>query len=265
MKIYISADMEGVSGIANWDEMDRVKPDYQPFKEEMMNEVQAACEGANSAGAKEIFVRDAHCSARNLDFSKLPINSKLARVFSGHPFCMMEGLDKSFDAAMLTGYHASAGTDKNPLAHTMFKRVSYLNINGKLASEFLINAYTASLVGVPVVFVSGDTGICDYVKKINSNIKTVPLNVCHGSSVISFHPDLVYKKIKEGVESALNGNIGKCKIPLPKRFEVEISFVDQTKAYQSSFYPGMKKVSAKNLVFKTNDYFEVIRMLSFVL
>jgi D-amino peptidase len=54
MKIYISADIEGIAGISHWDEATRWKPDYPPFNEELMNEIKAACEGANQAGAKEI-------------------------------------------------------------------------------------------------------------------------------------------------------------------------------------------------------------------
>lgn len=267
MKIFISVDMEGIAGIAHWDETDRNHRDYSYFQDELIREVRAACDGANNAGAKEIWVRDAHCTGRNLDFTKLPLNVKLVRAFAGNPFCMMQEIDKSFDAALMIGYHSYAGSDTSPLSHTMMlpTDVSYIKINGELISEFLINGYTASYVGVPVVFVSGDVGICEYAAKINPHIKAVGLKKGHGSSVISIHPEIAHISIKKGVEAALKTSFSKCLIKLPKKFEIEISFVNHTKAYRSSFYPGIKKVSAKSLIFKTNDYYEVLRMMSFVL
>ena len=88
MKIYISADIEGTTGIAHWDEADRSKSDYKEFQSQMTAEVKAACEGANQAGAKEIIIKDAHESGRNLIVSELPENIKIIREWSGHPFSM---------------------------------------------------------------------------------------------------------------------------------------------------------------------------------
>lgn len=137
-------------------------------------------------------------------------------------------------------------------------------INGTLASEFLINAYTASYVGVPVAFVSGDNGLCEHVKQINNYISTVGLNIGIGNSVVCMHPELAFNNIKETVGASLKGDLKKCIIPLPERFEVELSFVNHSNAYKASFYPNMKKISATNVLFETNDYFEVLRMLAFV-
>lgn len=265
MKIYISADIEGVVGIVNWDEATRWKPDYPPYSEEMLNEVKSACEGANNAGAKEIWIKDAHGVGRNLSFRGLPSNAKLIRSFSGHPFCMMQELDNTFDAVLMVGYHSYAGSEGNPLSHTLADDLAYIKINGELASEFLINAYTASLVGVPVAFVSGDVELCKHVNNINSNIKTAELNKGIGNSVLCIHPDIALENIKQGVESALKAQVSDCMIPLPSHFEIELSFNLHTKAYKASFYPSMKKISPKTLVFETDDYFEVLRMLSFVI
>jgi D-amino peptidase len=230
-----------------------------------MNEVRAACEGANQAGTKEIWIKDAHASGRNLNFSSLPTNVKIVRSWSGHPYSMMEGLDNSFDAVLMIGYHSYGSSDQNPLSHTLEDNLSYIKINGEYASEFLFNAYTAALANVPVVFVSGDIGICESINKINSNIKTVGLNKGIGNSVISIHPKLAFDQIKQSVEEILKNDFGNCRIQLPKQFEVEISFLNHTEAYKKSFYPGIKKNSSTNLLFETDDYFEVLRMFSFVI
>jgi D-amino peptidase len=178
---------------------------------------------------------------------------------------MMDGLDNTFDAVLMIGYHSYGSSDQNPLSHTLEDNLSYIKINGEYASEFLINAYTAALVNVPVVFVSGDIGICENINKINSNIKTVGLNKGIGGSVISIHPKLAFDQIRQGVEDILKSNFSSCKIQLPKQFEVEISFLNHTEAYKRAFYPGIKKNSSTNLFFKTDDYFEVLRMFSFVI
>lgn len=264
MKIYISADIEGVSGIVNWDEATRWKPDYVSYLEEMMREVQSACEGANNAGAKEIWIKDAHGIGRNLNFNGLPVNTKLIRSFSGHPFCMMQELDNTFNAVLMIGYHSFAGSDGNPLSHTLEDTVAYIKINGELASEFLINTYTASYVNVPVVFVSGDVQLCKHAERINPHIKTVELNKGVGDTVICLHPQIANDRIREGVESSLKVSFTQCLIPLPSVFDIEISFNSHTKAYKVSFYPGMRKLTSNTLNFKTTDYFEVLRMLSFV-
>jgi D-amino peptidase len=177
---------------------------------------------------------------------------------------MVQGLDESFDALIFIGYHSCGGSDTNPMSHTMSSATyNYIKLNEKLASEFLINTYTAAIVSVPVVFLSGDKGICEEVRAVNKNIHTVAVNRGIGNAVISIHPQLAIKKIKEGVESALREDINKCKIELPKHFKVELSFKNHVQAFKISFYPGMKQISSTNVLFESDDYFEVLRMFIF--
>ena len=264
MKLYISADIEGTTGIAHWDEADHAKPDYKDFKKQMTAEVKAACEGANKAGAKEILIKDAHYSARNIKASELPENIRIIREWSGHPFSMMQGIDKTFNAALFTGYHSRAGSDANTLAHTMTGSMMYLKINGRYASEFLINSYTAAYVGVPVVMVTGDKGLCDEAKEINPKIKTVAVNEGEGSSTISIHPTKAIKIIKKAAEKALSENLDQYKIELPKKFEIEIMYKEHKKAYGTSFYPGAKLNGTHIIEYICDDYFDFLRFLSFM-
>lgn len=265
MKVFISADIEGVSGIAEWNETDNDKPEYAYFRNEMTKEVNAACEGAIRSGANEIVIKDAHGNGRNIDHLELPQNVKLIRSFSGHPFSMMFGIDNSFDAAIMIGYHSLAGSDGSPLTHTMNLDVAYVKINGKMASEFMINAYTAAYVNVPVILVSGDEQLCEHVNEFNPNIKTVPLNKGVGKSVFCLHPKVSQERIREGVEESLKSDMSKCKIKLPNHFDIEVSYRNHLKAYRSSFYPGMKQLSPTSLTFSSGDYFDVLKMMSFTL
>lgn len=265
MKIYISADIEGTTGIANWDETEKTKGDYQKFAEQMTREVNAACEGALEAGAKEIWIKDAHDSGRNIDASKLPEEINLIRGWSGHPFSMVQELDETFDALLFTGYHSPGGSNSNPLSHTMStSTVNYIKLNGELLSEFRLHSYIAAMLGVPVVFLSGDKGLCDEAKALNSNIKVVAVNKGVGGSTISISPNLSIKLIKQEVKNALMGDLEKCKIKLPEKFELELTFNQHTKAYRASFYPGMKLVSPKQTLMQTTDYYDVLRAILFL-
>ena len=114
MKIFISSDMEGTAGIVHWDETEKGKDGYSHFSAQMSREVAAACEGANAAGAKEILIKDAHDSARNINPELLPENVRIFREWGRHPYSMMAGLDETFDGVFFTGYHSAAGMNTNP-------------------------------------------------------------------------------------------------------------------------------------------------------
>lgn len=264
MKIYISADIEGVTDVTHWNETDLDKSDSQAAREQMTAEVVAACRGAIEAGANEIWIKDAHDAARNIFPERLPRLARLIRGWSGHPFTMLQELDSSFDALALVGYHTGAAFDGNPLAHTMSLNIAWLKINGELATEFLISAYTAALVKVPLVFVSGDSNLCAHVTAFNPNITTVAVKEGVGDSSINIHPELALEHICEGVARALR-NPAACLIPLPERFTVEVQYRHPHHAYHYSFLHGAVQTDPVTIRFEHEDYFEVLRFLLFAL
>lgn len=264
MKIFISADIEGTAGITAWDEATKSNsPEHLEAREQMTKEVVAACEGAVAAGAREILIKDAHGTGRNIIASRLPKECSLIRGWSGHPFCMVEGLDESFNAAMMIGYHSRAGSDANPLSHTFRGIFAEIILNGKPASEFLVHSYVAAMKNVPVVFVSGDEGLSSDVKSFNEKIRTVAVSRGIGASTCSIHPALAVERIRSSAEVALKQDLSQLKIPLPERFELKIRFKDHMAAYRATFYPGVEKIDAYNVSFSTRDYFEVMRALLF--
>jgi D-amino peptidase len=265
MKVYISADIEGITGSTHWDEATKSKSDYREFQEQMTAEVAAACEGALRAGATEILVKDAHASARNILAAKLPRQARLVRGWSGHPFSMVQYLDETFHALLMVGFHSSAGADANPLAHTISGRVARFKINGRYASEMLLHAYAAALVNVPLVFIAGDAGICQQATSLNPHITTTAVKQGVGASTLSLHPHLAVDKIREGAQAALEGDVSSCQLQMPEQFSVEIEYRDHAQAYRSSFYPGASQKSPHAIQFETDDYFEVLRLISFVI
>ena len=265
MKIYISADIEGITGVAHWDETEKPKPDYKEFREQMTAEVSAACDGALQAGAAEVWVKDAHGTARNLIGSRLPKQTHLIRGWSSHPFSMVQELDESFHAMLMVGYHSRAGSDANPLAHTHSSNIASLMINGNPASELQIHAYAAAYVNVPLVFVSGDEGICKEAKSLIPQITTLAVKRGVGDATINMHPHLAVEKIFERVQSALQDDISKCRLPLPGNYAVEIIYKNHPLALRASYYPGVVLAQPHTVRFETDDYFEVLRLFAFVL
>jgi D-amino peptidase len=265
MKIFISADIEGVTGSTVWDETEKGKDLYEYFAKQMTREVKAACDGANEAGAIDIMVNDAHDSGRNIDHNLLPKNTKLVRGWAGGLYSMVQELDETYDALMFVGYHAAAGKDTNPLSHTMTTILDYVKINGIVASEFLIHSYIAAYLGVPVVFLSGDKGLCESAKCLNENIVTVAVKEGKGNSTVNIHPDLALELIEEGVKKALTQDRSKCIIELPNEFNVEIRYRNHKDAYKSSHYPGVNKLDENTIEYISNDYMDVLRMMNFLI
>ena len=261
MKIFISADIEGVTGIAHWNETGKAYPnEYSQFQKQMTAEVTAAVQAAIDVGATEVLVKDAHDSGRNLILEDLPEMVKVVRGWAGHPLSMIQELDSSFEAILFIGYHSRAGQGTNPLAHTMSSaRIARMTLNGQDMSEFYLHGLAASYYGVPSVFVSGDQGLCDEVQEHNPAIETVATLRGVGDSVITQHPALSLSMITQGVTKALNADVSLCMLELPKELVFSIEFKKHQDAYKASFYPGASKLDPLTVQFITDDYFELMR------
>jgi D-amino peptidase len=264
-RIFLSADMEGTCGIVHWDETGKNKPDYTPFAQQMTREAAAACEGAIAGGAEDMLVKDAHDSARNINPAELPEQARIFRGWAGNLLSMMAGLDESFSGVFFTGYHSAAGISGNPLSHTMNTQNVYVKINGQLASELMINSLTAAMLKVPVLMVTGDRALCDWITSVNPNILTVPVNEGTGRGAISIHPNLAVKRIRETAQKAVTMDASLCMFPMPDHFTVEICYKEHATAFSNSFYPGCVQTDTRTVRFETDKYMEVLRFFHFCL
>ncbi|MGD8727638.1 MAG: M55 family metallopeptidase, partial [Gemmatimonadales bacterium] len=204
LKVFISVDMEGITGVVNWEEVSRDGKDYDLFRRIMTDETNAAVEGALAAGAAEITVRDSHGSARNILPDRLHPAARLIRDWSGGPKGMMEGIDESYDAVIFIGYHAKAGTPNAMLEHTSSGSVTDFSINGMSLPEGGYNALIAGSYGVPVVFAAGDKAVCDQLRTFLSDLETVAVKEGIGAAANSLHPDRAHELIRAGVARALS-------------------------------------------------------------
>jgi len=264
MKLYISADIEGTTGITLWDETENGHARYGYFADQMTREVAAACRGAMAAGCDDILVKDAHDSACNLIPRLLPEEVRLFRGWGSDIMAMMAGLERDCDGVFFTGYHSGAGMDTNPLSHTMNTRNNYVRINGILAPELMINSLTAAYFGVPVRLVTGDKGLCEWMHAINPNVETVAVSEGRGRGSISIHADKALRLIAEAAERAMRKDAALCMFPLPEHFKVEISFKEHFRA-KGAGYPGVVQTGATTVEYEADDYMDVLRMLDFVL
>lgn len=264
-KLYISADIEGVCGIAHWDETELGSPQSAAFRAQMTREVRAACEAAVSLGVEEILVKDAHDSGRNLDPAALPRTVSVLRNWTRSPHMMVAGAEAGFDAAMFIGYHSGAGSDGNPLAHTMSTGLVRLTVNGEPASEFLLNAYTLASLGVPVVLVAGDRQLCERVQALNPNIRTVAVNQGIGGATLAIHPDLAVERIQAAAAEALRGDPAACALTLPERFQLSVQYRNHEQAYRASFFPAAARTAPDTVAFACAAWQDALTFLFFVL
>ena len=266
MKVYISADMEGITGVTHWDEVDQQKNPYPKFQKQMSLEVAAACIGAKKGGATEVWVKDAHASGRNILPEYLPVGVRLIRGWSGHPYSMVQELDYSFDALIMIGYHSRAGQGGNPLAHTMSSsKIDSIYLNDMQTSEFLLHAYVAAKHKVPIVFLSGDVGLCEEVLKIIPTISTHATMIGIGDSTISIHPKESVEQIQSKVAISLKKDLSNSLLEVPKSFEIKIRFNKAQNAYSASHYLGAKQVDPKTVALVVNDYDDIMRFIHFVI
>lgn len=264
MKLFISADIEGCAGVALAYETHKNEDSYKQFSKQMTREVVAACEAAHEAGADEIVVKDGHGDGTNIDPLSMPDYVTLIRGKSGHPYNMMSGLDDSFDGVLYIGYHAPAGSTGFSISHTSTGNSLYIQLNGSSMSEFMLNSYTAASHGVPVLFLSGDSTICEMAKEMVPAITTAVTKTGLGASTYCNPPKQVEESIRQGVKSALAGNRSQCMVTLPETFTYEVTYKDWKKAYQMSFYPGMGVVNTFTNRLQTSKWLDVVTAHCFV-
>jgi D-amino peptidase len=158
MKVFISVDMEGTSGLERLEEIFRGLPGFDQFRKLMAGDANAVIRGAIAGGADEVVVSDSHGYMCNIYPDDLLPGVQLKRGMR-RQWCQMKGLDSSFDLALLVGYHAKAGSTDAILAHTWITGFRDVRVNGMSVPEPSLNTYLAGAFGVPVGMLSGD----DYV------------------------------------------------------------------------------------------------------
>lgn len=257
MKVFISADMEGISGITDSEDVLPGKRTYEYCRKLLTQDVNAAVEGALAGGATEIVVNESHGPMRNILVDELHPKAEVIRGFF-KPQLMMQGLDHSFDAVFFIGYHGKAGEMDAVLNHTFLGScIQRFRLNGKEVDESGFNAAVAGAYNVPVVLVTGDSQTAETVGKSIPGIYTVAVKKGLGAFAAQcLHPSVAQEKIKMTAEEAVK-NIKNIK-PIPKEdtYSIEIEFKTTNMASMVSYMPQVELIDARTVRYETDDLIE---------
>lgn len=265
LKIYISADMEGVVGVVTDEQLGPSGFEYERYREFMTAEVNAAIEAATESGATEIVVSDSHGNGQNLLIEKLPKNVLLIRSWP-RPLMMMQGLDETFDGVIFLGYHSSTSNTEGVRAHTMSSaRFADVRVNGISMSEAGINAAIAGHFGVPVVMISGDDATVREATSLLGNIEGAVVKWAYGfHSAKTLMPEAAYDLIRDKARTAIRRikEFKPYKLSTPLRLEVR--FKNYRPSEILSYLPIVERVDSHSIRFVGKDITEVSRFLEFI-
>jgi len=252
MKILISVDMEGISGVVSWDHVDATHKEYERFRKLMTAEVNAAIEGALTGGAAQIVVNDSHGGMRNVLIEEL---NPAAELITGgpKPFGMVQGIGPDVDAVFFIGYHAAAGTAAAVLAHTWSSRiVQEVRLNGQMMGETGLNAAVAGAYGVPVVLVTGDRAVTEEARALLGDIETVVVkDGVTRTAAQCLHPKVTRERIRQAAERALKLKVAPFVLSPP--ITLSIALQNGLRADQASLLPGSRRVDGRTVEWTGED------------
>lgn len=251
LKIFISADIEGVAGVVSPLQTVLGAPEYEMGKRLMTLEVNAAIEGALEAGADDVVVCDGHANRQNLLPELLHPKATLIRgVRSG--LQQMQGLDDSFDAVFITGSHGAAGTQNAVLDHTWVgSSVRNIRLDGRVLNEACLNSVIANYHQVPTVMVTGDRATIEQTREYLPNIEGVVVKESYSRyRAASVHPTVAAERIKAGAIASLQRLDQFKPRPSKEEIEMEIDFLRTDMADAATLVPGIERISPRTIRYK---------------
>jgi D-amino peptidase len=253
MKIYIVTDIEGVAGVVLREQQLKGNREYEEARSLLTKEVNAAVEGILSVGEAEIYVNDGHGGGFNFVLEELNEEAKFI-LGSARPFSI-GGLDESFDAMFLVGYHSMAGSKKGVLSHTMSSRDIYRVIfNGAEIGETGIMALLAGYYNVPVALVTGDAAVASEAKGMLGNVETVTLKWGLGRLyAVSLSPKKARVLIREAAAKATKmiNEYKPFKVNPP--YEVIVEYLNAESADVRCKRRGVERINERTIRVKSND------------
>lgn len=265
LKIYISADMEGVVGVVTNEQLGPQGFEYARFREFMTNEVNAAIEAAFAAGATEILVSDSHGNGQNLLIEKLPKNIMLVRAWP-RPLMMMQGIDETFAGAIFIGYHSATTNPQGVRAHTISSaRLADVRLKGISMSEAGLNAAIAGHFNVPVIMISGDDVVVKETQALLGNVEGAVVKWASGfHSAKTMMPEASYQLIRDKVKTAI-GRIRDFKpYKLSGPIQLDVRFKNYRPSEVLSYLSIVERTDAHSIRFTGKDMIEVSKFLEFI-
>jgi D-amino peptidase len=237
MKLYISVDMEGITGLVDHTHVDSSRHNYERGRKIMTQEANYVIAKAFETGCQEVIVNDSHSKMNNLLIEELHPETQLI-TGDVKPFSMVQGLDDSFGGAIFVGYHSRASMS-GVMSHSMIFGVRHMWINDVQIGELGFNAYVAGHYGVPVIMVAGDDGAACEAEALIPGITTaVVKQSISRSAAKSLTPVKAGELLSAKTEWAIK-NLDKVK-PLtpPENPVLRIEFANYGQAEWANLMPG---------------------------
>ncbi|WP_369226435.1 M55 family metallopeptidase [Streptomyces sp. R39] len=225
MRIYISADMEGITGLVDADDVQPGGRDYERGRQMMAEDVNAAVRGAVAAGATEVTVNDAHGPMRNIVPGSL---HPAARLIRGKPkqMLMLEGLTPEHDAVICVGYSRAGAL--GVLSHSfMGHEIEDMWLDGRPVGEIGLAHATAAAIGVPVAALTGDDCACAEMTEWDATVTTVAVKYARDRFAADLRPA---EEARAAIEKAVAASLSTA----PKASEVPAAPSVLTVRWQSA-------------------------------
>jgi D-amino peptidase len=260
LKIFISVDMEGIGGIGTAKMVSSNGKDYALARQLMTDEVNAVVEAIFEFGPATVLVNDSHGDMQNLLHTQLDIRVRYLQS-NIKPLGMVQGLDKTFDAAIFIGYHARAGSEGGFLAHTGSGSVKGLWINGLEVGEGGLNALYAGALGVPVILASGDEKFAEEFTKVVQTRTVSTKKAVGASAALLIHPEEVKKMLKEETLAALKDLKTAAPLAVKEPTTFRMKLARTTRADIVMSIPGMKRLDGVTIEYEASSMDEAYRLI----
>ncbi len=262
-KVLISVDMEGISGIGTPKLISSSGKDYALGRQLTTDDVNTVVDAIFEHGPAEVWVNDSHGDMQNVLHTQL---DERVQYIQGNikPLGMVEGLDASFDAVILLGHHARAGTQDGFLAHTGSGSVKGLWINDVEVGEAGLNAYFAGSLGVPVVLAQGDSTFAEQINRLFS-VRTVVTKYAIGRLVARLvHPDVARARLHSTTLEAL-ADLGSARpLAVQEPVTIRMRWATTTRADILQAIPGMRRIDGWTVEYDTEtmvDAYKMVRLM----
>jgi D-amino peptidase len=264
MKILVSADMEGATGVTWPADVEPGTEQWQRCRAMFTSDVNGAIAGFLDGGADEVLVNEAHATMRNLLLESL--DERATMITGRHKdLTMVEGIQHpDVDAVAFVGYHTGAGTE-GVLAHTYLPNsITGVWVNGVPASEGYLNAQVAAEYGVPVVLVTGDDRTCSDAASYAPQAQTVAVkDYVSRYAAACRTPARTFADIRAGAKAATGS--AKRHEPLSAGpFTVDIEVDSVQLVTNASMVPTVERTGERRVAYTAATAYEMIRCLKAV-
>jgi D-amino peptidase len=253
MKILISVDNEGISGIANMQEL--------WMREAVTDDTNTAIEGALAGGATEIVVMDSHGATKdNILWDKLHPAASVIRGGPNTPLYFLEGLDEDTDAVFLVGWHDKPG-GRGVRSHCFFRH-PFIKINGEIVGEGQIAAGLAGAYDAPIALVTGDDVVCADLRAFLGDVETAVVKRAIDYNVAECFP---MNEARDRIRSAAQRALQRLPDLKPYQFDapttLEFECVWYSHATLLARVPGTELVHPRTVRFVSSDFREIFDMI----